>query len=86
MSKRPELAQLKCFGTDGEAALVKAFSAVFIKAVYIFVVSCIFIKTLNTNFKNLVSLLLSSRSTEGTYLVIHNPWKLVLWMYLVSQS
>ena len=35
VSKRPELAQLQCFGTDGEAALVKAFSAVFTKAVHL---------------------------------------------------
>ena len=34
VSKRPELAQLQCFGTDGETALVKAFSAVFTKAVH----------------------------------------------------
>ena len=35
VSKRPELAQLQCFGTDGETALVKAFSAVFTKAVHL---------------------------------------------------
>ena len=35
VSKRPELVQLQCFGTDGEAALVKAFSAVFTKAVHL---------------------------------------------------
>ena len=35
VSKKPELAELKCFGTDGEAALVKAFSAVFTKALHL---------------------------------------------------
>ena len=35
VSKRPELAQLQCFGTDGETAIVKAFSAVFTKAIHL---------------------------------------------------
>lgn len=35
VSKRPELAHLQCFGTDGEIALVNAFSAVFTKAIHL---------------------------------------------------
>ena len=35
VSKKPELAELQCFGTDGESALVKAFSAVFTKAMHL---------------------------------------------------
>ena len=35
ISSKPELAKLKCFGTDGEAALVNAFSAVFTKALHL---------------------------------------------------
>ena len=35
VSKRSELTNLQCFGTDGEAALVNAFSIVFIKALHL---------------------------------------------------
>ena len=35
VSKQPQLAKLHCFGTDGEAALVKAFSAVFPEAIHL---------------------------------------------------
>ena len=35
VSKRPGLTNLQCFGTDGEAALVNAFSTVFSKALYL---------------------------------------------------
>ena len=35
VSKQPQLVKLHCFGTDGEAALVKAFSAVFPEAIHL---------------------------------------------------
>ena len=35
VSRKPELVQLQCFGTDGEAALVNTFSAVFTKALHL---------------------------------------------------
>ena len=35
VNKKPELAKLHCYGTDGEAALVNAFSAVFPKAIHL---------------------------------------------------
>ena len=35
VSRKPELVQLQCFGTDGEAALVNAFSAIFTKALHL---------------------------------------------------
>jgi len=35
VSRKPELVNLQCFGTDGEAALVNAFSAVFSKALHL---------------------------------------------------
>ena len=35
VSKQPQLAKLHCFGTNGEAALVKAFSAVFPGAIHL---------------------------------------------------
>ena len=35
VSRKPELVNLKCFGTDGKLALVNAFSAVFPKALHL---------------------------------------------------
>ena len=35
VSKRSELSGLRCYGTDGEAALVNAFSAVFNQAIHL---------------------------------------------------
>ena len=35
VSRRPDLQQLKCFGSDGEAALINAFSAVFSGAIHL---------------------------------------------------
>ena len=35
VNKRPELAKLHCYGTDGEVALVNAFSSVFPKAIHL---------------------------------------------------
>ena len=53
VSKQPQLAKLHCFGTDGEVALVKAFSAVFL-GLYIYAVFFIFVRILSRNYVSLV--------------------------------